>query len=332
MTTLLTDSEWDRLWQSQAQSAPTNLAFDDFETVEGVPACLGRGYSRSLELCPGLSLDLFDRAFHQAWQVRVPAHDHLVQYSVFLAGSLPHADVYPTLGGQRSYLSGSGISPAYTVEYPRSQRLVGIDIHLQPEVFVEFFAGMEGANEALVKVLLKSNDWKVSFFPAVTAATQQIVRQIFEAPFRRSLRRLYLQAKVLELLTLQLQSLLADQRLGAPIATRKLETIARVYHAKEVLDSQLESPPALLELARFVGVSDRTLQRGFREVFGTTAIGYLIQQRLIQAEQLLRERNYTIAEVANRVGYSHLGHFAAGFKRQFGMTPSECLAGQRSVS
>jgi AraC-like DNA-binding protein len=325
-------SDWDELWQNAPQTYCADLVLDDFETLCLIPTGLGRGYTRSMELCPGLSLELFDQTYHQDWLVRHPVHDHLVQCHIYLLGYATHADMHPTLDRHRSYFSGSGISPAVTVQYPRSQRLVGIDIHLQPEVFAEFFTGMEGANEALVKVLLKSNDWKVAFFPRVTSADQQIVQQILDAPFQRSMRRLYLQAKVLELLTLQLQSLLEDQRLRAPIAKRKLEIIARIYHAKEVLDSQLESPPALLELARFVGVSDRTLQRGFREVFGTTVVGYLIQQRMKQAERLLREKNYTVAEVANRVGYSHLGHFAAGFKRQFGITPSECLAGQRAVS
>lgn len=331
MTTLFTDSEWEQLWQSQPQSALANLALDDFETLDCVPSCLGQGYSRSMELCPGLWLELLDQTFYQTWQLRAPAHDHMVQYLIYLSGYVTHADVHPTLDGHRSYFSGSGISPAVTVQYPRSQRLLGIDIHLLPEVFTEFFAG-EGMDEALIKVLLKSSDWKVSFFPRVTPIVQRVAQQILTAPFCGFVRKLYLQAKVLELLTLQVQSLLADQRLCAPISKRKLEAIARIYHAKEVLDSQLESPPALLELARFVGVSDRTLQRGFREVFGTTVVGYLIQQRMKQAEQLLREENYTVAEVANRVGYAHLGHFAAGFKRQFGITPSECSAGRLTIS
>jgi len=55
----------------------------------------------------------------------------------------------------------------------------------------------------------------------------------------------------------------------------------------------------------------------------------LTQQRTIQAERLLRESNMTIAEVANQVGYAHLGCFAAAFKRQFGISPSECLMGKK---
>ena len=149
-------------------------------------------------------------------------------------------------------------------------------------------------------------------------------------PFCGVTRRLYLQEKVFDLLALQLQPILLDQNLVQPPPGRKPDTIARIYHAREVLASRLENPPALFDLARQVGVSDRTLRRGFQNVFGTTVVGYLTQQRMKHAEQLLREGNHTVAEVANRVGYAHLGHFAARFKRQFGITPSQVLAGKRA--
>jgi AraC-like DNA-binding protein len=332
MTVTFTLSDWDELWEQPAHFCPSQLRLDDFETLSVVPASLGQGYVRSLEVCPGVWLDVSDQKFHQDWWIQIPAHAHLVQYIVYLSGFMPDTKMYPTFGEQRGYLSGSGIAPSDTMQYVRSQRSIDISVHLLPEVFADFFAGMTGATEALMKVLVKSNDWKASFFPRITPAMRRVTQHILETPFHGSTRQFYLQAKVFELLSLQLQPILCDQRLCDPAPRRKPDTIARIYHAKEVLNSRLESPPALLELARLVGVSDRTLQRGFRDVFGTTVVGYLIQQRLNQAEQLLRERQCTVAEVANRVGYSHLGHFAAGFKRKFGITPSECLVGQRSTT
>lgn len=67
---------------------------------------------------------------------------------------------------------------------------------------------------------------------------------------------------------------------------------------------------------------------GFRKLFDTTVVGYLNQMRMEQAETLLRTGELSVAEVANKVGYSHLSHFTAAFKRQFGITPSECLKGK----
>ncbi len=332
MTLTLSQADWNELRHQTPQQRYPNLILDDFEMLLGVPECLGRGYSRSMELLPGVWLSWSDWELHQDWLLKVPVHDHLVQFLVVLSGAIHCDQVYPTFGEQRSYLTGSGISPAHTAQYERSQRLVWVDIHLLPNVLEEFLLGMTGYNKTLLKLLLKGNDWKVSFFPSVTLAMRQVAQQIITAPFCGTARRLYLQTKVFDLLELQLQPILADQTLCYPPPGRKPETIARIYHAREVLASRLENPPGLFDLARQVGVSDRTLQRGFRDVFGTTVIGYLTQQRMKHAEQFLRAGRCTVAEAANLVGYAHLGHFAAGFKQQFGITPSECLAGKRPVA
>lgn len=328
---ILNQSNWNELRQQASQAPPSNVILDDLEEFWEFPACLGRGYHRSMELLPGLWLDWSEQEFYQNWLLKVPVHEHLVQCCVFLSGELPGEERYPTLGGQRSYLSGSGISPSYTTRHLRSQRLVLVNVHLLPEVFIDFFSSLTDANEALLKVLVKEAEWKASFFPTVTPAMRQVAQQISKPPFRSAMRRLYLQEKVFELLSLQLRQILGDQRLCNPQPGRKPDTIARIYHAKELLHSRLEQPPALVDLAQLVGVSDRTLRRGFRELFGTTVVGYLTKERMQQAERLLREQNCTVAEVANQVGYAHLGHFAAGFKQQFGITPSECLAGKRSL-
>ncbi|NJL41089.1 MAG: helix-turn-helix transcriptional regulator [Leptolyngbyaceae cyanobacterium SM1_4_3] len=328
MTLTLNGSDWDELLEQAPQPHSFDGVVDDFEELQGFPERFGCGYDREMEVSPGVWLTLFDQKLHQSWCLKVSAHEHSVQYMVLLSGLRHYEETYPTFGGERSYFSGSGISPSFTARYERSQRLVGINIDLLPEVLEALFPEIAGG-AALLKLLLKQNDWKVSFFPKVTPAIRQVAQQIFEAPFYGATRRLYLQEKVFELLTLQFEAILSDQKLSQSLAGRKSERVARVYHAGEVLTSRLENPPSLLDLARQVGVSDCTLRRGFQDVFGTTVVGHLAQQRMKHAEQLLREGDCTVAEVANQVGYAHLGHFAAGFKRQFGITPRECLSGRR---
>lgn len=148
-------------------------------------------------------------------------------------------------------------------------------------------------------------------------------------PYQGAIARMYLEGKTLELLAMQLAQLAESDLYSARLAL-KPKHIDRVYQARDILASRLENPPSISELTQQVGLCDRTLRRGFRELFGTTVIGYLSLLRMKQAEQLLREGKLSIGEVANLVGYSHLGHFSAAFKRQFGITPSQCLAGKKS--
>ena len=112
-------------------------------------------------------------------------------------------------------------------------------------------------------------------------------------------------------------------------APLKQDTIARIYYAAEILRSRLEYPPSQTDLAQQVGLGTRTLQKGFKAVFGLTPFAYLTQQRMQLAEQLLRQPNCTVAEVSNIDGYANPARYAAAFKRHFGITPSECLQGKK---
>jgi AraC-like DNA-binding protein len=333
MTLILHPTDWDELHEQAPH--PDNLLLDDFEWLTGVPLYLGRGYSRSMELLPGVWLSFTDREFHQDWMLQVPAHDHFIQTGIFLSGFIYFDAVHPNLGGTCGYFSGSGISPAYVEKHRKGQRQTMVDVQILPELLESFFMDGQCSSDPL-KQLVKGEDWKVSFYPTVTAKMRSLAQQMWNAPYCGAAKRLYLQGKVFELLAIQLDWVASNQGQSHVSPGLKPDTIARLHHAKDILDTRLEKPPSILELARQVGVSDRTLQRGFPILFNTTVTGYLKLRRLEQAEKLLRQAttdglqsNCTVAEVAMQVGYGHLGHFAMAFKRQFGITPSQCLAGKK---
>ncbi len=95
----------------------------------------------------------------------------------------------------------------------------------------------------------------------------------------------------------------------------------RVRAAAECLRHQLAEPPALPALARASGLSETSLKRGFRRILGTTVFGYLREQRMLRARDLIQSGEATILEAANHVGYSNPSNFAAAFRAQFGLNP-----------
>jgi transcriptional regulator GlxA family with amidase domain len=82
------------------------------------------------------------------------------------------------------------------------------------------------------------------------------------------------------------------------------------------------------ELAEIAGMSVRSLQEGFRRHVGCAPMAYLQQVRLLRAHDALRRADptrITVAAVAHRWGFAHLGRFAAAYRTRFGQTPSETL-------
>ncbi|MBW4646054.1 MAG: AraC family transcriptional regulator [Goleter apudmare HA4340-LM2] len=332
MTLILSPSDLDELWQQAPQPQMENLVLDSFERLEGMPEILGRGYNRSMNLSPGVWLNFLDCEYHQDVIVKTPAHNHPIQFTIFLSGCLYFEDTHPhVMGGTHSYFSGSGISPSYIGKNRAGERLTCVNVEIGPELLDSFLLEDGQYSSDIQKLLFKGEDWKNSFYPTVTPAVRELAQQMWNAPYRGAAKRMYLQGKVFEIVAMYLDWIASDQQPIYELPGFKADTIARIHHAQEILTTQLEHPPSLCELAQQVGVSVRTLQRGFSALFNTTVMGYLTQQRLENAQRLLRQGDHKVVEVANLVGYGHLGNFAAAFKRQYGITPSQCLAGKKAV-
>lgn len=75
-------------------------------------------------------------------------------------------------------------------------------------------------------------------------------------------------------------------------------------------------------LVRRLGHDYDSLSRLFSEVTGTTLEKYLIAQKIEYAKELLIYDELSLAEIADRLGYSSGAYLSAQFKSMTGMTPS----------
>ena len=101
-----------------------------------------------------------------------------------------------------------------------------------------------------------------------------------------------------------------------------------VRQAVELLESTPEHPWTVPELARRVGVSTRGLQAGFAQHVGQSPMSYLRTVRLRCCHADLRAADpvrCTVADLAARWGFTHLGRFAARYRDRYGRAPSDTL-------
>lgn len=92
---------------------------------------------------------------------------------------------------------------------------------------------------------------------------------------------------------------------------------------RQVIDSHLYSDRCLGDLLSSVGRSYRHLSRCFTSVMGITPKSYQIRRRSEEALRLLRGTSMPVIDIAMELGYPSSQHFAAQFKRIYGITPRE---------
>ncbi len=92
--------------------------------------------------------------------------------------------------------------------------------------------------------------------------------------------------------------------------------------ACRILETRLDSPPSLDELAAEVGMSATRFKSSFSRICGMPPFAWLRDLRLQKARCLLQQESMRVTEVALEVGYTNFSHFAKIFEARFGVIPS----------
>ncbi len=320
MTTTISQQEYEELFKEKLEDEQNSYQSSDFDTTWKHPDQLGQGYWRSVLLREGMELAIADYQLHKHLIVKAPEREHPLEYVFYLSGSHRYNNK-PISAGQYAFC-GSGMAPREVCEWSAEQRIMFVNVHLEPEVFCSFIGEPSGRIPPELQQLVRRRDQEYYVCSGTTTAAMQVaLQQILHCPYQGLTRRIYLQGKVFELLALLLELLLEEQKAQRHPPKLKPEDIDRIHHAKDILLTRLEHPPSLVELARAVGINDYKLKIGFHQVFGTTVFGYLNEYRMERSRQLLQEGNLTVTGVARAVGYANRSHFAAAFKRKFGVNP-----------
>lgn len=158
---------------------------------------------------------------------------------------------------------------------------------------------------------------------AVRAGKQMmgITQNIFFGEFMSHLRNLYVEAKVLELLILAMDTVRKSNGGPAARTTLKPYDMDRIKAAAAILKEHMDEPITIVELARRVGLNDYKLKNGFRQLYGSTVFNYFMSVRMEKAKTLLGETNLPISDIAFMTGYRNVSNFTTAFRKNFGVAP-----------
>lgn len=149
---------------------------------------------------------------------------------------------------------------------------------------------------------------------------KSILNEINTCEFDGHLRMLYLKAKVIELLTIQLA------QSTETITGLKPDEIEKMMLVKHLIESNLNESYSLAHLAKAAGTNEQYLKKHFKLLFGNTVFGYILECRMHRAKELLLQGDYRITEIAGLIGYQHATHFTSAFKKFFGYLPKALKA------
>ncbi len=101
-----------------------------------------------------------------------------------------------------------------------------------------------------------------------------------------------------------------------------------VHHPKiiktiEMMEANLEEPLDQEELARYVGLSRRQLERLFAAHLGRTPARFYLERRLDRARRLLYQTDMSIIDVALASGFVSASHFSKCYRELYARSPQQ---------
>ncbi|ASP38551.1 AraC family transcriptional regulator [Bacterioplanes sanyensis] len=141
-----------------------------------------------------------------------------------------------------------------------------------------------------------------------------------EALIDNNIEVLEKQSRLLEYLSALMLEL--APRADACVAENPSSNRTDLTAVARILSEALSPAPTLQELAELAGCSEGHLVRSFKRQYGLAPHAYLLNARIQQARQLLRQ-GMSIAETALATGFSDQAHFQRVFKKLTAATPGQ---------
>ncbi|MCB6184827.1 GlxA family transcriptional regulator [Leeia sp. TBRC 13508] len=116
-----------------------------------------------------------------------------------------------------------------------------------------------------------------------------------------------------------------------PLVNRIGGSQPKLSEAVMLMEANIEEPLTTDDIAHYVGLSRRQLERLFKQYLNSVPSKYYLELRLNRAKQLLLTTSKSIVQIGLSCGFSSGPHFSSTYRGHFGLTPRDERS-QRAMS
>ena len=301
-----------------------------------VPENIGSGFFAAYNLPDGLSVMVNDSVFNEGLSIRRHAVANqqyfILQFNEPLSDDVINMENYNeqhTYNLQKNTILLTSSLMDTTVVRPPKVRTRSVNIILGID-FLNSFIGGEVADKFLsnyFSLLLKKRNPEF-----IGTEYRVIMDELIKEQIEHPLQKKFIYNRALLLIEKLVTGFLSRLEKNSPLVKLKDDEISRLIKVESLLVKDFSgTPPTITALSKIATMSPTKLKKDFKSMYGLPIYEYYQKNRMMRAKSLLLSGNFAVKEVGMMVGYSNLGHFAASFKKEFGVLPSEMVTNDHAV-
>ena len=149
-------------------------------------------------------------------------------------------------------------------------------------------------------------------FECMNLEERKSILELFDSSWKKPFGSFYIKSAILRI-TSDFFYKLKEREISSTNKQCLTTSIAEVE--KYICDHLTHSLPDLKDLAQRFSMSESTLKRHFKKIYGVNISTYFFQKKLEYARKLIHEKNINICEAAAMVGYRNVNHFITMLKK-----------------
>ena len=321
------------IYADKPENFLTNIANQFNVKVENntlhLPEKYGKGYIKQLHFGNGLALTYYELILHKSLTInrKKSKNDKILPIIFWISNSGINQEI--NLERKKVGLdSPYGIfAPSNNIEtiftFPTNVLIKNITVTINMDWLLD---NLSSENDYINNLILQTKSFFI--FEEITSQILETLKSMentLNNQCYKTLSKIYLHSKTLELLTQFL-----DKLLKRPLNTQTVNInpvdVENIFKVKGLIMNNFVNIPNTLFLAKNAGMNERKMQNCFKQIFGKSIYQYALSIKMKEAKKLLETRKYSVSEVGYNVGYSNLSHFTENFKKHFGINPKAFLS------
>lgn len=218
------------------------------------------------------------------------------------------------------YVFYSGNTESILMQFEKLEDCRVFESSFSEKLLSNFIEAFPSLKEYIDDSLNSSVKRRIESVRFTSPETKKIINDILSCPYDHTLRKMYFENKVNDLL---FELLATTFKKESEFPQENQSETEAIFKARQIVIEDITKHYSIKELAGLVNLNQLKLKKGFKQTFGTGIFEYLLNARMEKAYELILETGKPIKEIASETGFEYVANFITAFRKHFGQTPGD---------